>query len=163
MTLADASRRMRTLPLLAIALLSHIACTLPTTTEEAASLAQDLDKNDDTDGLTEADAVTANAIAPAARTRMTEAIFDMDAPETGFDANDPANISPLVAWLASRESSGVTGRVFEVEGGTISVADGWQHGPSVDRGERWDAADVGAAVHDLLAKAPPAARVYGTS
>jgi NAD(P)-dependent dehydrogenase (short-subunit alcohol dehydrogenase family) len=107
--------------------------------------------------------VTANAIAPAARTRMTEAIFDMDAPESGFDANDPANIAPLVAWLASRESSGVTGRVFEVEGGKISVADGWQHGPAVDRGERWDAADIGAAVHDLLAKAPPPARVYGTS
>jgi NAD(P)-dependent dehydrogenase (short-subunit alcohol dehydrogenase family) len=108
--------------------------------------------------------VTANAIAPAARTRMTEDIFGerMQAPESGFDPNDPANISPLVVWLGSAESRDVTGRVFEVEGGMISVADGWQHGPSVDRGERWQPASVGAAVHELLAKAPPPAPVYGT-
>src|SRR5262249_54902575 len=82
--------------------------------------------------------ITANAIAPAARTRMTEEAFGdrMAAPESGFDANDPANISPLVVWLGSSESRAVTGRVFEVEGGVISVADGWQHGPQVDHGER---------------------------
>ena len=75
--------------------------------------------------------VTANAIAPAARTRMTEEVFAdrMQAPDSGFDVNDPANISPLVVWLGSADSRDVTGRVFEVEGGMISVADGWQHGP----------------------------------
>ena len=75
--------------------------------------------------------VTANAIAPAARTRMTEDVFGerMQAPDSGFDPNDPANISPLVVWLGSADSRDVTGRVFEVEGGMISVADGWQHGP----------------------------------
>ena len=81
--------------------------------------------------------------------------------EAGFDPNDPANISPLVVWLGSADSRDVTGRVFEVEGGMISVADGWQHGPSVDRGERWNPAAVGAAVRDLLAKAPAPAPVYG--
>ena len=55
----------------------------------------------------------------------------------------------------------MTGRVFEVEGGMISVADGWQHGPSFDKGARWDPAEVGAAVHELLAKAPTPAPVYG--
>ena len=102
--------------------------------------------------------VTANAIAPAARTRMTEDVFGerMQAPESGFDPNDPANISPLVVWLGSAESRDVTGRVFEVEGGMISVADGWQHGPRVDRGARWEPAEVGAAVRELLAKAPTA-------
>src|SRR5947207_1887113 len=88
--------------------------------------------------------VTANAIAPAARTRMTEAVFAdrMQAPAAGFDINDPANISPLVVWLGSAESADVTGRVFEVEGGSISVADGWQHGPGLDKGARWDPAEV---------------------
>jgi hypothetical protein len=107
--------------------------------------------------------VTANAIAPAARTRMTEEVFAdrMAAPDGGFDANHPGNISPLVVWLGSTESRAVTGRVFEVEGGMLSVADGWQHGPSVEKGSRWAPSEVGAAVHDLLAQAPPPAPVYG--
>ncbi len=108
--------------------------------------------------------VTANAIAPAARTRMTEEVFaaTMKAPEDGaFDAMAPENVAPLVVWLGSPESAGVTGRVFEVEGGMIGVADGWQHGPSVDRGGRWDPALVGPAVRDLLAAAPDPAPVYG--
>jgi len=107
--------------------------------------------------------VTANAIAPAARTRMTEEVFGdrMQVPESGFDVNDPANISPLVVWLGSSESADVTGRMFEVEGGSISVADGWQHGPGLDKGARWDPAEVGAVVHKLLAQAPTPAPVYG--
>ena len=107
--------------------------------------------------------VTANAIAPAARTRMTEDVFAdrMAAPDDGFDANDPGNVSPLVVWLGSTDSRGVTGRVFEVEGGIISVADGWQHGPQVDKGARWEPNDVGAAVRELIGKAPPPAPVYG--
>jgi hypothetical protein len=52
----------------------------------------------------------------------------------------------------------VTGRVFEVEGGMISVADGWQHGPRVDRGARWEPAEVGAAVRELLARRRPRPR-----
>jgi NAD(P)-dependent dehydrogenase (short-subunit alcohol dehydrogenase family) len=107
--------------------------------------------------------VTANAIAPSARTRMTEAVFAdrMKVPDEGFDANDPANISPLVVWLGSAGSRDVTGRVFEVEGGIISVADGWQHGPQVDKGARWEPGEVGVVVRELLAKAPAPAPVYG--
>ncbi len=107
--------------------------------------------------------VTANAIAPAARTRMTQEVFAdrMQAPDAGFDVNDPANISPLVVWLGSPDSADVTGRVFEVEGGMISVADGWQHGPSLDKGARWQAGEVGEAVQKLLAQAPTPAPVYG--
>jgi NAD(P)-dependent dehydrogenase (short-subunit alcohol dehydrogenase family) len=107
--------------------------------------------------------VTANAIAPAARTRMTEAVFaDTMAPvENGFDAMAPENIAPLVVWLGSNESASVTGRVFEVEGGSISVADGWQHGTPVDRGRRWEPAEIAAAVHDLLEAAPQPTPVYG--
>ena len=108
--------------------------------------------------------VTVNAIAPAARTRMTEAAFaaTMAAPtDGGFDAMAPENVSPLVAWLASGESRDVTGRVFEVEGGKVVVMEGWQRGPQVDKGARWDAAELGPVVADLLAKAAPALPVYG--
>lgn len=109
--------------------------------------------------------VTANAIAPAARTRMTEAVFaeTMAAPaDDSFDAMAPENVAPLVVWLGSAQSRGITGRVFEVEGGILSVADGWQHGPRVDKGARWDPAEIGPAVRDLLAQAPAPAPVYGS-
>jgi NAD(P)-dependent dehydrogenase (short-subunit alcohol dehydrogenase family) len=108
--------------------------------------------------------VTVNAIAPAARTRMTEEVFatTMARPETGFDPMHPANVAPLVVWLGSPESAHVTGRVFEVEGGVISLATGWGHGPRVDRGARWDPVDVGAAITGLLDSAPPPEPVYGT-
>jgi NAD(P)-dependent dehydrogenase (short-subunit alcohol dehydrogenase family) len=108
--------------------------------------------------------VTANAIAPAARTRMTEEAFAemMAAPdEGGFDAMDPANVSPLVVWLGSEASGEVTGRVFEVEGGIIGVAEGWRHGPRVDKGARWEPAEVGAVVDDLLREAATPTPVYG--
>jgi NAD(P)-dependent dehydrogenase (short-subunit alcohol dehydrogenase family) len=107
--------------------------------------------------------VTVNAIAPAARTRMTEAAFaeTMAKPTGGFDAMAPENVSPLVVWLGSTESAAVTGRVFEVEAGIISIADGWRHGPSVDKGARWNPAELGPVVTDLLAQAPPPEPVYG--
>ena len=75
--------------------------------------------------------ITVNAIAPSARTPMTEVVFaeSMARPEIGFDAMDPANVSPLVVWLGSAASGHVTGRVFEIAGGSVSVADGWRHGP----------------------------------
>ncbi len=109
--------------------------------------------------------VTVNAIAPAARTRMTEEVFaaTMAKPDEGFDAMHPGNVSPLVVWLGSAEAGAVTGRVFEVEGGLISVADGWRHGPRVDKGARWDPAELGPVVDRLLAEAGPAEPVYGTS
>ncbi|MFF7247815.1 SDR family oxidoreductase [Embleya sp. NPDC008237] len=108
--------------------------------------------------------VTANAIAPAARTRMTEeAMPDMvRKPEDGsFDFYDPANISPLVVWLGSAESREVTGRVFEVEGDKVSVATGWQHGPEASAGRRWEPAELGPVVAKLLDEAPVPTPVYG--
>ena len=108
--------------------------------------------------------VTANAIAPAARTRMTEAIFtDMKAPEDGaFDENAPENISPLVVWLGSPESREVTGRVFEVKGGIIGTSDGYRDGPIVDKGGRWEPDEVGAAVKEVIEKSPVPQKVFGT-
>jgi NAD(P)-dependent dehydrogenase (short-subunit alcohol dehydrogenase family) len=112
--------------------------------------------------------VNVNAIAPVARTRMTEGAFpEMMAPgndgaEDGtFDAMDPANNSPVVAWLASADCD-VTGRVLEIEGGRICVEEGWRHGPRQDLGRRWDAEDVGAAVRDLVNRAATPDPVYGS-
>ena len=107
--------------------------------------------------------VTVNAIAPSARTRMTETVFAemMARPDAGFDAMAPENISPLVVWLGSVEAGDVTGRVFELEGGVIRVAEGWQRGPEVDRGARWDPAELGPVVRTLLAEARPPMPVYG--
>jgi hypothetical protein len=67
----------------------------------------------------------------------------------------------VVVGLASAVAGFVTGRVFEVSGGSVSVADGWQHGPAVDAGRRWDPAELGPVVRDLLDRAPEPAAVYG--
>jgi NAD(P)-dependent dehydrogenase (short-subunit alcohol dehydrogenase family) len=111
--------------------------------------------------------VTANAIAPSARTRMTATVFaDTMAPPAdagAFDAMAPENVSPLVAWLCSVDSSHVTGRVFEIEGGKLTVMDGWQRVATYDAGERLQVARVGAIVSDLLSAAPPPLAAYGAT
>lgn len=109
--------------------------------------------------------VTANALAPAARTGMTEDVFAdmMKKPEQGgFDYYDPANVAPLVVWLGSEASNHVTGRIFEVEGGKISIADGWRTTRGVDKGARWQPEEISSAMEELLASEIPAQKVYGT-
>ncbi|MFI9741027.1 SDR family oxidoreductase [Streptomyces sp. NPDC052494] len=108
--------------------------------------------------------VQVNAIAPAARTRMTEQTFadTMAAPEgEAFDAMAPENVSPLVVWLGSAASAGVTGRVFEAEAGRITVMEGWRPGPTADKGARWTPAEAGDTALKLLADAEPPQPVYG--
>ncbi|WP_069886670.1 SDR family oxidoreductase [Streptomyces luteocolor] len=108
--------------------------------------------------------VRVNAIAPAARTRMTERTFadTMAAPEDGgFDAMAPENVSPLVVWLGSTASAGVTGRVFEAEAGRITVMEGWRPGPTADKGARWTPSEAGEATLKLLAAAETPQPVYG--
>lgn len=109
--------------------------------------------------------ITANALAPAARTRMTEQAFSdkMATEEQAFDAMDPANVAPTVVWLGSSQSAHVTGCVFELEGGKIMIEDGWREGPVVDKGQRWDPADVGAAVDALIASRATPRKVWGTA
>jgi NAD(P)-dependent dehydrogenase (short-subunit alcohol dehydrogenase family) len=108
--------------------------------------------------------ITANALAPAARTRMTEQVFadEMRKPESGFDAADPDNVAPLVVWLGSCESSNVNGRVFDIGGGRITLADGWNDGPTVDKGARWEPDEIGPVVARLMAQQRPQKKVYGT-
>lgn len=107
---------------------------------------------------------TANAIAPVARTRMTETVFadDMAAPDGGFDAKAPENVAPLVVWLGSDEAATVSGRVFEIDGGQLTLMDGFRHGPVADKGDRWDVADLGAVVSRLMGEADDPEPVYGT-
>ena len=108
--------------------------------------------------------ITANALAPAARTRMTEQAFadKMKRPDGGFDVQDPDNIAPTVVWLGSAASRHVTGCIFELEGGSIMIAAGWNDGPRIDKGARWQPAEVGAAVERLLGERRKPKKVYGT-
>jgi len=109
--------------------------------------------------------ITANALAPAARTGMTEKVFAdmMKKPEgAAFDHYAPENVSPLVVWLCSALSAGVTGKVFEVEGGKLSIATGWHTGPIIDKKSRWSADELSDAVAKLIEQSPKAQKVYGT-
>jgi NAD(P)-dependent dehydrogenase (short-subunit alcohol dehydrogenase family) len=107
--------------------------------------------------------VTVNAVAPAALTRMTEGLtrWQPDGAAQDFDPHAADNIAPLVVWLASGEARGITGRVFNVRGGVISVAEGWRAGPGADKGARWDPAELGAVIPDLVEKAAPNVRPDG--
>jgi NAD(P)-dependent dehydrogenase (short-subunit alcohol dehydrogenase family) len=107
--------------------------------------------------------VTANAIAPVARTRMTEETFAtmMKKPDSGFDVMHPGNIAPLVAWLASEASGHVTGRVFEIKGGGLSLYDSQRPTVQLDKNARWTSAELGDAVATLLARAEKPLPAYG--
>lgn len=108
--------------------------------------------------------ITANALAPSARTRMTEQAFAEKMATEGddFDVMDPANIAPTVVWLGSAESADVTGCVFELEGGKIMLEDGWREGPSIDIGAQWDPAAIGKAVAKLMDQRTEPRRVWGS-
>ncbi len=106
---------------------------------------------------------TVNAVAPVALTRMTEGLGP--APETDADRElrAPHWIAPIVTWLASRESDGVTGRVFEASGSTLAIAEGWHRGPRTAPID--DPTKLGPAVRGLLAEARQNAGMdgeYGT-
>ena len=107
--------------------------------------------------------VTANAIAPGARTRMTENLGygAIEVKEGEFDSFSPENVAPTVVWLGSSESKAITGRVFNVSGGNISVAEGWKVGPAATKDDRWDAAELGKIIPDLVERAAPPASLFG--
>jgi NAD(P)-dependent dehydrogenase (short-subunit alcohol dehydrogenase family) len=110
--------------------------------------------------------ITVNAVAPGALTRMTQNL-GRPAATAGraseqFDARSPDNVAPLVVWLGSAEAKDISGRVFNVAGGYISVAEGWHAGPGVDKGDRWEAAELGSVIPDLVARAAPNADMRGS-
>lgn len=109
--------------------------------------------------------VTANALAPSARTAMTlQGMPDMvKAPCDGsFDFWDPANVAATVVWLVSTLSSHVTGCMFELGGGKISLCDGWRPGPMRDKGARWEPTELTGVINQLIAESVPPQNVYGS-
>jgi NAD(P)-dependent dehydrogenase (short-subunit alcohol dehydrogenase family) len=107
--------------------------------------------------------VTVNAIAPTALTRMTEDLGMMSGlTDEQREALGPDSISPLVVWLGSKESAGVTGRVFGIFGPKISVAEGWAYGPSTDSGEILSAGELGEVIPGLVEQAANNASMLGT-
>ena len=105
--------------------------------------------------------VTANAIAPVARTRLTvdatpstAALMGGEVPAGEFDMFNPANIAPLVAWLASDDAAGCNGQVFRVGGRSVWPMKGWHSATRLknEKPAAWDAAALGAAIKSELAK-----------
>lgn len=111
--------------------------------------------------------VTANAIYPTAMSRLTADVFATQGDRftagapAGFDPLDPANVAPLVAWLGSVESGGITGRVFGVLGGRITVAEGWHAGPRIDKKARWSVEELSNYIPDLVRHAAANALTNG--
>jgi NAD(P)-dependent dehydrogenase (short-subunit alcohol dehydrogenase family) len=94
--------------------------------------------------------VTVNAIAPNARTRMTEAAFGAIPVPEGFDPADPGNNSPIVVALCADEAQSITGQVFFVYGGAVNVLRGWEAGELLASEERWDPDALLAALRERL-------------
>jgi NAD(P)-dependent dehydrogenase (short-subunit alcohol dehydrogenase family) len=99
--------------------------------------------------------VTSNAVAPMARSRMTVGspmtaqIMGEKPPEEGFDTWDPANLSPLLVYLASDKAQDITGRVFTMQGGKLQVFIPWTLGPFVDIGRRWTVKELDERIREL--------------
>jgi NAD(P)-dependent dehydrogenase (short-subunit alcohol dehydrogenase family) len=103
--------------------------------------------------------VTVNAVGPVALTRMTEGLGPAPETDEEREARSPRWIAPIVTWLASEESAGVTGRVFEASGQILAVAEGWVRGPRTTPVD--DPTTLGPIVADLLANARPNSGMNG--
>jgi len=103
--------------------------------------------------------VTVNSVSPGALTRMTEGLAS--APQTDEEraTRDPRWIAPIVTWLASTESRGVTGRVFQVSGRELAISEGWHRGPSVAPVD--DPTMLRGVVADLMGRARLNANMRG--
>jgi NAD(P)-dependent dehydrogenase (short-subunit alcohol dehydrogenase family) len=99
--------------------------------------------------------VTVNAIAPGARTRMTEKTFgDLSLPEGQFDALAPENVAPMVAYLASDEAAHITGQIFGVTGGLIQLYQGWAPVAEIRKEARWAPAEISVRMAELFGERP---------
>ncbi len=103
--------------------------------------------------------VTANAIAPVARTRLTVDATPQTAAGMGtvkageWDPFTPAHVAPLIAWLSSDDAKDVHGEVFRVGLGTVWLMQGWHSVAKVSKkGSMWDPAELGAKLKEELGK-----------
>jgi NAD(P)-dependent dehydrogenase (short-subunit alcohol dehydrogenase family) len=103
--------------------------------------------------------ITVNAIAPGALTRLTEDLGMGQMSEADKDRMHPRWIAPIVTWLASSESAGITGRVFEASGAVLAVAEGWHRGPTATPVA--DPTKIGSIVSELVGKARKNAGMNG--
>jgi NAD(P)-dependent dehydrogenase (short-subunit alcohol dehydrogenase family) len=107
--------------------------------------------------------VRANAIAPGARTRMTEKTFgDLAVPEGAFDSLAPENVAPMVAYLCSDAAAGagITGQTFYVQGGLVQLYQGWTPVGEVQKDGRWTPSELAGRMDELFAEHP---RAYAPS
>ncbi len=106
--------------------------------------------------------VAVNAVSPIALTRLTELHPEgvASAPAEVRAKIDPGWVSPLVCWLASSASQGISGNIFEISGHRVAIAESWHRGPSADAVR--DARQVDAVVRPLVAAARPHAGNDGT-
>jgi NAD(P)-dependent dehydrogenase (short-subunit alcohol dehydrogenase family) len=97
--------------------------------------------------------VRSNAIAPGARTRLTESTPGLGdavkAPAEGFDVWHPANVSPFVAYLATADCP-ITGECFLVQGGTVQRAQSWKRAEAIEKGDRWTVKELAAEASKLV-------------
>jgi NAD(P)-dependent dehydrogenase (short-subunit alcohol dehydrogenase family) len=101
--------------------------------------------------------VTVNAIAPGARTRMTEKTFgELQATEGEFDPLDPENVAPVVAYLCTDRAAHITGQVFGITGGLLQLYQGWTPVAEIDKGARWEPAELADRVDELFKDRPTA-------
>jgi NAD(P)-dependent dehydrogenase (short-subunit alcohol dehydrogenase family) len=103
--------------------------------------------------------VTVNAVAPGALTRLTAPLMGNRLTEEEMERQSPRWIAPIVTWLASTESSDITGRVFEATPDLLGVAETWRRGPTVDPID--DPTKLGPVVADLIGRAAPNVRMDG--
>ena len=95
--------------------------------------------------------VTVNAIAPGARTRLTEKTFgDLSLPEGQFDALAPENVAPMVAFLAGDAAAHITGQVFYVQGGLVQLYQGWTPVAEIQKDDRWTPSELAGRVGELF-------------
>jgi 3-oxoacyl-[acyl-carrier protein] reductase len=99
--------------------------------------------------------VTVNAIAPRARTRMTETVLTGIGPVDGFDEWDPANIAPVVAWLAGDDTADVTGHVFVVFANRVHLMRGWDLDATIEGEGAFSVDELAARKGELFASTSP--------